>query len=164
MSRMSQRTVWVGYFVGCASHHLFHHLSGLSDSDDPRSCRRQISRYTCPSCNLSYCGLKCFRSEVCFPAHILPTPDESPQKSHSRCSETFYRKEIEIGIKSETSKPEGDRDKMVELLKRIEDQSASDEDGILHHSDEEHEEDNLAHRFSAIDICESPSACSTPNE
>lgn len=153
----------MGYVVGCTSH-LFHHLSGLSDPDDPRSCRRQISRYTCPSCNLSYCSLKCFRSEVCFPVHILPTPNESPKKPHSRCSEMFYRKEIETGIKSDTSKTEGDRDNMVELLKRIEEQSTSDEDGLFHHSDEEHEEDNLAHRFSAIDISESPSACSTPNE
>ncbi|KAF8551352.1 hypothetical protein OG21DRAFT_291769 [Imleria badia] len=98
-------------------------------------CRRQISRYTCPSCNLFYCSLKCFQSEP-----------------HSRCSEMFYRKEIELGIKSESSKTEGDRNKMIELLKRIEDQSAADEDGLFHPPDEENGEDSLAHRFSAIDI------------
>ncbi|KAG8220815.1 hypothetical protein J3R82DRAFT_2260 [Butyriboletus roseoflavus] len=98
-------------------------------------CRRQISRYTCPSCNLFYCSLNCFRSE-----------------SHSRCSETFYRKEIELGIKSGSSKTEGDKSKIIELLKRIEDQSAADEDGLFHHSDEEDEEDSFVHRFSVIDI------------
>lgn len=28
------------------------------------SCRRQFSRYTCPRCNIPYCSLVCFRSEV----------------------------------------------------------------------------------------------------
>ncbi|KAF8141819.1 hypothetical protein EV363DRAFT_1467996 [Boletus edulis] len=114
------------------------------DSDEPAAgfhetfcgiCRRQISRYTCPSCNLFYCSLGCFRSE-----------------SHSRCSEIFYRKEIETGIKSESSKTEEDRNKMIELLKQIGDQSALDDDGLFDHSDEENEEDSLAHRVSAIDI------------
>lgn len=75
----------------------------------------------------------------------------------------FYRKEIEKGIKSDPSKTEGDRDKIIELLKRIEDQSVA-EDGLFYHSDEENEGDSLADRFSAIDICESSSACSTPNK
>lgn len=65
----------------------------------------------------------------------------------------FYRKEIEIDIKSESSKAEGDRNKIIELLKRVEDQSAADEDRLFHPSDEENEEDSLADRFSAIDIC-----------
>lgn len=53
---------------------------------------------------------------------------------------------------------------MIELLKRIEDQSAVNEDGLFDHSDGENEEDSLVHRFSAIDICESSSACSIPTE
>ncbi|KAN0088667.1 hypothetical protein V8E55_005724 [Tylopilus felleus] len=98
-------------------------------------CQRQTSRYTCPSCNLFYCSLNCFRSE-----------------SHSQCCEKFYRREIETGIKSESSKTEGDRNNVIELLKRIEDQSAADEDELSDHSDGENEEDSLAHRLSAIDI------------
>lgn len=27
-------------------------------------CRRQFSKYTCPTCNIPYCSLTCFRSEV----------------------------------------------------------------------------------------------------
>ncbi|KAG6374853.1 hypothetical protein JVT61DRAFT_4238 [Boletus reticuloceps] len=61
------------------------------------------------------------------------------------------RKEIETGIKSESSKTEEDRNMMIELLKQIGDQSALDEDGLFNHSDED-EEDSLAHRVSAIDI------------
>lgn len=87
-------------------------------------------------------------------AHILPAPDESPEKSHSQCCEKFYRREIETGIKSESSKTEGDRNNVIELLKRIEDQSAADEDELSDHSDGENEEDSLAHRLSAIDIRE----------
>ena len=93
----------------------------------------------------------------------MPTSYESPNQSHSRCSETFYRKEIEIGVKSQSSKSEGDRNQIIEFLKRIEDQGATDDDGLFHHSDEENE-DSLAHRFSAIDICESSPACSPPSE
>lgn len=67
----------------------------------------------------------------------------------------FYRKEIEIGIKSGSKRAEGDRNNIIELLRRIEDQNAANEDGIFHPSDAENEEDSLVHRFSAIDICES---------
>lgn len=134
-------------------------VSSHSDPDEPKSCQRQVSRYTCPSCNLFYCSLNCFRSEVRVPAHISLTPDESPKKLHSRCSEMFYRKEIEIGIKSGSSKSEEDRNKMLELLKRVEHESAADEVGLFH-PDEENEEDSLAHRVSAIDICESSSQAS----
>lgn len=146
---MSQQ-IWAS-FAGCTAR--FSLLPERTFRCHPHSCRRQTSKYTCPSCNLFYCSLGCFRSEVCFPAPIALTPDDSPRKLHSQCSEVFYRKEIEIGIKSSSSKSEEDRTKMLELLKRIQDDSAADEVGLLHLSDEENEEDSFAHRFSTIDIC-----------
>jgi len=109
------------------------------DSDEPSLgvvycgiCGKRVSRYTCPSCNILYCTLDCFRSEL-----------------HSQCSERFYRKEIEVGIKST---PEGDRDKMLEFLRRIEADNSANDDGLSLQSDEEHEVDDITHRFSDIDV------------
>lgn len=91
-----------------------------------------------------------------FPAHTTCRLLRGLQKkTHSRCSESFYRKEIEIGIKS-AAETGGDRNWIIELLKKIEDQNA-EEDEALHPPDDESEEDTLADRFAAIDICESPS-------
>ncbi|KAF9246575.1 hypothetical protein BU15DRAFT_85322 [Melanogaster broomeanus] len=100
-------------------------------------CRRQFSRYTCPSCNAPYCSLTCFRSEA-----------------HSHCSETFYRKEIETGIKTESSKTVEERVKMLQLLKRIEGQSAEEDEMVLWGSDEDEDEDedDLAQRLGGVDI------------
>ncbi|KIJ59233.1 hypothetical protein HYDPIDRAFT_101098 [Hydnomerulius pinastri MD-312] len=99
-------------------------------------CRRQFSRYTCPTCNVAYCSLTCFRSEA-----------------HSQCSETFYRKEIETGIKTESSKTAEERVKMLELLKRMEERNAEEDEAMLMGSDEEDEEgDGLARRLAGMDI------------
>ena len=76
------------------------------------------------------------------------------KKLHSRCSETFYRKEIETGIKSGSSRSGKDRNKMLELLKLIQEERAADEAALFHSSDGENEEDSLVHRLSGIDICE----------
>ncbi|KAH7922320.1 hypothetical protein BV22DRAFT_1106691 [Leucogyrophana mollusca] len=95
-------------------------------------CRRQFARYTCPTCNVSYCSLTCFRSEA-----------------HSQCSETFYRKEIETGINSESSKTAQERMQMLELLKRMESQ-ASEEDNL--YSEDDDENDDLARRLANVDI------------
>ncbi|KAF9232594.1 hypothetical protein BU15DRAFT_54862, partial [Melanogaster broomeanus] len=103
------------------------------------SCRRQFSRYTCPSCNVPYCSLTCFRSEA-----------------HSQCSETFYRKEVETGIKTESSKTAEERVKILELLKRIEEQSIEEDEMVLRGSDEDEDEDededDLAQRLGGVDI------------
>ncbi|KAF8591738.1 hypothetical protein K439DRAFT_1326217, partial [Ramaria rubella] len=74
-------------------------------------CKRQISRYTCPTCNVPYCSLTCFRSDF-----------------HSECSETFYRKEIEMDIKTTPAKSSEERKKMMELLRKFEEESAQGPD------------------------------------
>ncbi|KAF9218628.1 hypothetical protein BS17DRAFT_741906 [Gyrodon lividus] len=95
-----------------------------------------FSRYTCPFCNVPYCSLTCFRSEV-----------------HSRCSETFYRKEIEMGIRTEPSKTAEERLNVLELLKRIGEQSAEEDEALLRGSEEEAEdEDDLAQRLAGVDV------------
>ncbi|KIK78404.1 hypothetical protein PAXRUDRAFT_164131 [Paxillus rubicundulus Ve08.2h10] len=112
------------------------HPSTFSVGDPSLSCRRQFSRYTCPSCNVAYCSLTCFRSEV-----------------HSQCSETFYRKEIVTGINTGSSKMVEERVYMLEVLKRIEEQSAEADVVPLRGSDEEDEdEDDLARRLAGMDV------------
>ncbi|KAG0699902.1 hypothetical protein DFH29DRAFT_934535 [Suillus ampliporus] len=98
-------------------------------------CRRQFSRYTCPGCNVSYCSLTCFRSEA-----------------HSQCSETFYRKEIQTDIKTKSSKTH-EREKMLELLKRLEDQMQEEDSSLLRDQDESDSDANdLVCRFAGVDI------------
>lgn len=100
-------------------------------------CRRQFFRYTCPGCNVSYCSLTCFRSEA-----------------HSQCSETFYRKEIQTGIETKSSKTHEEREKMLELLKRLEEQTQEeDSSSLLRDQDEsDSDADDLVSRFADVDI------------
>lgn len=65
-------------------------------------CKRKISCYTCPRCNLHYCSLACYQS-----------PD------HSVCSETFYKEAVLQDLKDMgTTESEGRR-KMQEVLVRL---------------------------------------------
>ncbi|XP_032409998.1 zinc finger HIT domain-containing protein 2 [Xiphophorus hellerii] len=62
-------------------------------------CERKPSNYTCPRCNLQYCGLSCYRS-----------PD------HSACSEEFYKESVLQELKDMgKTEAEGKR-KMQEIL------------------------------------------------
>ncbi|KAF5336161.1 hypothetical protein D9611_006356 [Ephemerocybe angulata] len=106
-------------------------------NDDPNDsaicklCHRQFAKYTCPTCNVPYCSLTCFRSEA-----------------HSQCSETFYKKEIETGIQSEPTKSAQERMQMLDLLKRFEEESAEDAEALEADADES----DLAQRFAAVDL------------
>ncbi|KAM4591275.1 zinc finger HIT domain-containing protein 2 isoform 1-T2 [Odontesthes bonariensis] len=62
-------------------------------------CKRKPSCYTCPRCNLHYCGLGCY---------------QSPE--HSVCSEEFYKESVLQELK-EMGKTESEgREKMQEIL------------------------------------------------
>ncbi|KAK5599505.1 hypothetical protein CRENBAI_020187 [Crenichthys baileyi] len=62
-------------------------------------CKCKPSNYTCPRCNLQYCGLSCYQS-----------PD------HSACSEEFYKESVLQELK-EMGKTEAEgRRKMQEIL------------------------------------------------
>jgi len=99
-------------------------------------CRRQFSRYTCPGCNVSYCNLTCFRSEA-----------------HYQCSETFYRKEIQTSIETKSSKTHEERQKMLELLKRLEEQTQEEDSSLLRDQDgSDSDSSDLVSRFSGVDI------------
>ncbi|KAF8485411.1 hypothetical protein JB92DRAFT_1565803 [Gautieria morchelliformis] len=94
-------------------------------------CRRQVSRYTCPTCNLPYCTLTCFRSEA-----------------HSDCSETFYRKEIETDIKTAAPKSAEGRNRMLEMLRSFEDENAEESDVLTDDGDD------LARKLKDINLDE----------
>ena len=100
------------------------------------SCRRQFSIYTCPACNIPYCSLTCFRSEA-----------------HSQCSETFYRKQVETDIHSEPSKSAEEKMKMLQLLKRLEQQSLEEDQDFLEENESDGD-DGLARRIGDVDFGE----------
>ncbi|KAI6155916.1 hypothetical protein BKA82DRAFT_998900 [Pisolithus tinctorius] len=103
-------------------------------------CRKQISRYTCPTCNVPYCNLACFRSET-----------------HAQCSETFYRKEIASSISSDYSKTSQEHEKILGILKRLDDEGLQDHDEFSHCSDDEDDAESLEKRLAGLKI-ESASA------
>ncbi|KAJ6481790.1 hypothetical protein C8R45DRAFT_1215609 [Mycena sanguinolenta] len=98
-----------------------------------RLCRRQFSKYTCPTCNIPYCSLTCFRSPA-----------------HAQCSETFYKKEVESDIRAAPDKTREERHKMMEVLKRFEEESAAQNEDELHAEDED--ENGLARRMQDVDL------------
>ncbi|GAV98705.1 zinc finger hit domain-containing protein 2-like [Lentinula edodes] len=99
-------------------------------------CRRQISRYTCPECNLAYCSSTCFKSPA-----------------HTNCSQAFYKKQIEADVRSESSsKSAEERLKMMEILKRFEENNMEQDELVGEDEDNSEGEDNFERRFSAIDI------------
>lgn len=71
---------------------------------------------------------------------------------HGECSESFYKKEIESGIKTEASKTAEERMKMLELLKKFEEESPSLEDLEDEDEDSDEDEDELSRRMRGLDI------------
>ncbi|KIK63378.1 hypothetical protein GYMLUDRAFT_72076 [Collybiopsis luxurians FD-317 M1] len=92
-------------------------------------CTRQVSRYTCPECNIPYCSSTCFKSPL-----------------HTNCSEAFYKKQIQENVQPAQSQ---ERLKMMEILKRFEENNFDIED---EGDDDEDDEDDLARRFESVDI------------
>jgi hypothetical protein len=121
----------------------------LTDGNACR-CKRQFAKYACPRCNIPYCSLMCFRSEVsplvlesvAFSNHVLRF------QGHNQCSEGFYRDQIQSDIKTAPSATAQERLKMMELLKRFEESSAEEADL----DDGGDGEDGLAQRLKGIDL------------
>ncbi|CAE6524878.1 unnamed protein product [Rhizoctonia solani] len=90
-------------------------------------CHRQFAKYTCPTCNLQYCSLVCYRAEP-----------------HSTCTETFYKSALTEEIQSQPTRSMEEKRQMLEVLKRFEEESL--EEG------EDDDEDDLALRLEGIDL------------
>ncbi|GAA5942016.1 hypothetical protein JCM3775_004316 [Rhodotorula graminis] len=71
-------------------------------------CEKQISRYTCPNCNLAYCSLACFRD---------------PQ--HQACVDHFQRATLAQDLEGDPHHAQpssSDKNRMLDMLKKFEDQ------------------------------------------
>ncbi|QRV73996.1 Zinc finger HIT domain-containing protein [Ceratobasidium sp. AG-Ba] len=90
-------------------------------------CRRQFAKYTCPTCNLQYCSLMCYRSEA-----------------HSQCTEVFYKTSLAEQIQGEPARSDEEKKRMLELLKRFEEST--------NNSDEGEEIDDVASRLEGINL------------
>ncbi|XP_016381466.1 zinc finger HIT domain-containing protein 2-like [Sinocyclocheilus rhinocerous] len=75
-------------------------------------CLSNPSCYTCPRCNIPYCGLACYKSQ-----------------NHSSCSEEFYKESVLQELKSQGVTDEEGKSKMQEILLRLR-QSAESEGGM----------------------------------
>ncbi|XP_053986309.1 zinc finger HIT domain-containing protein 2-like [Hylaeus volcanicus] len=73
-------------------------------------CNTRARKYVCPRCGVGYCNIDCYKSEV-----------------HLECSESFYQQCVEEELKSYENDPE-DRKKMVEILKRVHQQTLENVD------------------------------------
>ncbi|KAI5123498.1 hypothetical protein M0805_006658 [Coniferiporia weirii] len=96
-------------------------------------CRRQVSRYTCPSCNVPYCSLACFRSD-----------------GHAQCSESFYKRELESEIRSQPSAGADERRRMMEMLKKFEEDAQELDEPLK--DDEDDAEDDLAEKLADVNL------------
>jgi hypothetical protein len=79
-----------------------------------------------------------------------------PVQNHDRCSEVFYREEVQSDIKTAPSSTVQERRQMVELLKRFEESSLEDEE-------EDVSNDEFSERLTNVDIGGYPTiaACDT---
>ncbi|KAL1667050.1 hypothetical protein GGF50DRAFT_125123 [Schizophyllum commune] len=76
-------------------------------------------------------------------------------ESHNQCSEGFYKKQVESDIHGQASASAEERRRMMEVLKRFEEEAASGglDEGLDEDEDEDGEEgDELAARLEGVDL------------
>ncbi|KAK6305490.1 hypothetical protein J4Q44_G00242700 [Coregonus suidteri] len=78
------------------------HTDATTQSKVCGLCLCQPSYYTCPRCNVPYCGLECYRST-----------------NHSVCSEEFYKESVLQELKDMGETESGGRKKMQDILLRL---------------------------------------------
>ncbi|GAA5972138.1 hypothetical protein JCM11641_002511 [Rhodosporidiobolus odoratus] len=67
-------------------------------------CNERLSRYTCPTCNLPYCSLACFRAE-----------------QHAGCSEAFQRQTLKEEVQgAPKDESEDEKKRMLRMLRDFE--------------------------------------------
>ena len=71
------------------------------------------------------------------------------RKAHNQCSETFYKKEIETEIHAGPSKNAQERQRMMDMLKKFEEESVADQTLL---EDEDEDSSDLVRRFGAVDL------------
>jgi len=91
------------------------------------------SQYTCPRCHAFYCSLQCYQSP-----------------SHQQCSEDFYKECVTKELTGENLNQES-RDKMVEVLKRM-NQDDNDDEEEEEDSDDDDEPIELSERLEGLNL------------
>ena len=106
-------------------------------------CLNNTSKYSCPRCNVSYCGLKCYRAPC-----------------HSQCSEDFYKESVYSELKSQGKLDPQSKDKTLNILQKF--RNSSEDDAELDSDDD----DNLNLRLADIDLDDADSVWQalTPEE
>ncbi|KAM0786710.1 hypothetical protein ACM66B_002152 [Microbotryomycetes sp. NB124-2] len=94
-------------------------------------CKAQVSRYTCPKCNLHYCSLQCYRS---------------PQ--HGDCTESFDRSSLVSDIESAPGQTQQQKQAMMEILNKFESDSLQQDEL----NDGGAEDNDLADKLNGVDL------------
>lgn len=102
-------------------------------------CKNTTSKYCCPRCNILYCSLNCYKSQ-----------------KHSNCSEEFYKESVIEELKSQANE-KGSRGQMLDILKRLEDETdfldPLDGEEVIEEVDSDDEDDiDLADRLKGVNL------------
>ncbi|ESP02359.1 hypothetical protein LOTGIDRAFT_138548 [Lottia gigantea] len=98
------------------------------------SCLKEKSQYTCPRCNIKYCSLNCYKDE-----------------KHASCSELFYKDWVIQELQETKTRP-GDKEKMLEMLSRLENGNPEELDSD---DDNDDDEEDLESRLKGLDLDDS---------
>ena len=90
-------------------------------------CLKINSKYSCPRCNISYCGLQCYRAPC-----------------HSQCSEEFYKDCVSQELQNQRT-DSSDKTKTLEILRRVSDDFSNE-------NLDSDDEDDLNDRIANIDL------------
>jgi len=74
----------------------------MDNKDKCELCGARAAAYTCPTCRVHYCGLTCFKAPP-----------------HGTCAEGFYHRQVEEEMQG-MSAPDGSRERMEDMLRRLE--------------------------------------------
>ncbi|XP_022321703.2 zinc finger HIT domain-containing protein 2-like isoform X1 [Crassostrea virginica] len=91
-------------------------------------CHKDPAKYTCPRCNIGYCGLTCYRDKV-----------------HGDCSEAFYKECCMEALENHDVSSE-EKQKMLEMLDRFEKEEAENGDS------ESDDDGDLSERLAGLDL------------
>ena len=80
----------------------------------------------------------------------------SSHQSHNQCSEGFYKKQVESDIHGQPSASAEERRRMMEVLKRFEEEATNGglDEGLDEDDEDGEEGDELAARLEGVDLGE----------
>lgn len=95
-------------------------------------CGENKAKYSCPRCNMPYCGLECYRHA----------------EKHQTCSEDFYRDQVVEELKACTLRDDNESKlAMADILKRHVEELEQDTPSIIQEEDKEIDEKDLINAY-----------------